>query len=839
MLQSTEFGLYIRQPAPRKGVLVIKFSGIIFSRTSLSVTCIIRICLIFMGKIEKISLRIFLAVVLLVPVIFIPTYGELNDMSKTVLIALGFSVCLGLLGLAFFRQKQTPIPRGLVTWSAIGIIVSMAVSTVLSPSFTRSLIAQGFETTSLMFVLLMFVVMFVATVTISSKQRVIGFLGAFLGGYSIIALLQIVRLFVSEQAFTLGVFTVKSSTLLGSWYDLALWSVLAVITSAYLINYKALNPTITKLIYIVYVVGVVFLVAINSFSAWCAVIAVAVLHIVFLVKEKALASDFKKASFWIILLPAIFGVVFFVSNKNLSPKVYNIIGVSPAAIQFNRVALSLPLKETVAIATDIIADKPFFGTKPMRFQYEYFKYKPSSINSSNAWAIEFSSGYGYILTSIIEQGILGIIFWVLFLGGIITLAVKALSAKVDDRFIKFSLSTSAFASIASIVILATFMPTQATMTIIFLSFGWLVASVHMVQKFSLKPASTVVRNKILAGLIMLLAIFIILIYGRKVLATLYFTKGAKAISRPNPDFTVVHQAFAKAAAIEPLDLNYQALAQAALYTANDQLVRLSTLTQGDQSKLSDQDRQAAQDLVQSVQTNITDSINSAKAAVMADPESHYNYVTEARISTALVSIQVQNAKENAVRAYNDAITLNHNSPELLLERAQFSFDLGDLAGAKEFIGKALAIKPDLIEAVFLLTQVQIKEGSLDDAIVSADQALRLNPSLPILHFQMGLLRYFSKEYTKALEVFKNALSLEPNYSNAKYFLGLTYSKLGQVPEAIQQFEALEVANPENLEVKAILVNLRSGKPPFPNSVTQTNGPGGAPTKLPVASQSKK
>jgi tetratricopeptide (TPR) repeat protein len=54
--------------------------------------------------------------------------------------------------------------------------------------------------------------------------------------------------------------------------------------------------------------------------------------------------------------------------------------------------------------------------------------------------------------------------------------------------------------------------------------------------------------------------------------------------------------------------------------------------------------------------------------------------------------------------------------------------------------------------------------------------------------------------------------MNPQYSNARYFLGLIYSRAKSTDAAIAQFEEIMKLNPDNQEVKKILDNLRMGKP---------------------------
>ncbi len=83
-----------------------------------------------------------------------------------------------------------------------------------------------------------------------------------------------------------------------------------------------------------------------------------------------------------------------------------------------------------------------------------------------------------------------------------------------------------------------------------------------------------------------------------------------------------------------------------------------------------------------------------------------------------------------------------------------------------------------------------------------------------IQFYLGLLRYRDKDYQGAISAFNRAVALRGDYSNARYFLGLSYEKVGRIDNAIEQFEVVERYNPDNQEVKHILKNLRGGNAPF-------------------------
>lgn len=56
------------------------------------------------------------------------------------------------------------------------------------------------------------------------------------------------------------------------------------------------------------------------------------------------------------------------------------------------------------------------------------------------------------------------------------------------------------------------------------------------------------------------------------------------------------------------------------------------------------------------------------------------------------------------------------------------------------------------------------------------------------HFKKGVELYFKKEYSKAVEEFKEAANINPNSVKSHYFLGYSYYKLGMMKDAGEAFE---------------------------------------------------
>ena len=125
----------------------------------------------------------------------------------------------------------------------------------------------------------------------------------------------------------------------------------------------------------------------------------------------------------------------------------------------------------------------------------------------------------------------------------------------------------------------------------------------------------------------------------------------------------------------------------------------------------------------------------------------------------------------------------------------------------------MKIKDNYPEAVSLLSQIDVQEGNSDVAARRLEEFLSVYPQYADagLYFQLGYLKYQSKLYDQAVQALGQAVSLVPNFSNAKYFLGLSLRALGDRQGALQQFKDIASFNPDNQEIKQLIANLQSGQ----------------------------
>lgn len=110
----------------------------------------------------------------------------------------------------------------------------------------------------------------------------------------------------------------------------------------------------------------------------------------------------------------------------------------------------------------------------------------------------------------------------------------------------------------------------------------------------------------------------------------------------------------------------------------------------------------------------------------------------------------------------------------------------------------------------------------ENAKQNYEQAKVLNPNGPVVNFLLARLEYANQDYKKAAEEFEKVVVKYPFYSNARFFLALSYNQLGRKDEALVQLQQIKLLNPENQEIDTLIGQIQGGTPaPAPAAATST------------------
>lgn len=226
------------------------------------------------------------------------------------------------------------------------------------------------------------------------------------------------------------------------------------------------------------------------------------------------------------------------------------------------------------------------------------------------------------------------------------------------------------------------------------------------------------------------------------------------------------------------------------------------------------------------------AITAANQTTQLAPHDARAWAQRARVLSGLLPFlgQDQRATEEFVASWQNAHERDPKNPFYLTELggayllvAQRAFPAGQggeqedqrkqlFAQAEQALRDALALKEDYAPAHFQLAALARTRGDTQSAIAQLESAVDAVPDDPGLWFQLGVLYFLEEDSDNAKRVFERAVSLNTEYANARYYLGLLYDRAGARDQAIEQFAWLQEHNPEQEFLSRILENLRAGQP---------------------------
>jgi tetratricopeptide (TPR) repeat protein len=791
------------------------------------------------ARFDTAVLWIMLGVVFLLPIFFIPALSVPFYVSKFLLLAIAVSLSLALWIIARYRDSTFLLPKHNLLWFAFAIPVVTIISALLSANPKVSLMGIGTDITSTVFVVLMFVLMFLVAVIANTKRKILYFYLAFLGSLVVVALFHLIRTIPGVDFLNLVLLTDRTSNLIGKWNDFGTFFGLATIFSLMTLEFMVPTKQLRIVSYIVLIISLFFIALVSFPLIWITVGLFSLFLFVHRIrvnrKQAVPANELDTVpqakpgtlkTTWHSLLVVIISLVFILSGSSLGTKVYEKMSAGKASpvvplhyylsskLNIFNIEVRPSWESTLEIAKNALKENPLLGSGPNRFVNEFLRVKPAAINSSLFWNTDFNHGIGWIPTLVVNTGIVGLLAWILFFASFIILGFKAIRTPVDSVFSRYILTSSFVASLYLWIFAIFYVPGPVTLGLTFIFTG-LLLGVLTVEKIipitSCVAAKGTVKGTSVVLLVTLMLVGTIVwgyVYAEKLFANVHFQKSLIAFNLKS-DIAATQDEIVKAALLDGNDLYYRAFSELGILKIGIllQAKDIPAKTMEDQLKIF-----------------FTDANNAAQEAIKVDKTNYQNWIALGKVYEALIPFNVEGAYASAQAAYTEAQKLNPRSPVIYLMRARLELLVNNKVEARKQIEAALALKENYTEAIFLISQLEIEEGNTKKAIESLLKGAQLDQANPVLLFQLGFLYYSDKNYENAIVALERAVAINPSYSNARYFLGLSFSKLGKVAEAIDQFEKVKALNPDSKEVESILTNLKAGRAPFTNAKTEDAAP---------------
>lgn len=774
-----------------------------------------------MNSPRQISSYIIITFLFLFPIFFIPGGVLSLGVAKSTLFV--FSSILLVLAFMYeiWRKGELSLPRHLFIWVTVLLPVVYFVSAISSSPSALSLFGYNFEIGTFGYIMFASVMLLVISFVFTETSKFLNAIIVLFVSLSLVAIFSTIKI-LSGGFPVWGIFFNATDNPIGRWTDLATAFGLLSILAILFVGIIPIKKTLRIISYIIFALATLLFAILNFSTAFIFTLVMAViLFVYFMTIEKKFSPDISvdstsssrfvfRPTYLLVILALVSAVFLFnptisATKGTLGDFVTNAFGVANSEVRPS-------FSATLSISTATLSKGLLFGSGPNTFSRDWLIHKPVDVNATPFWGAAFPFGIGFIPTQVASTGIVGTIVWLTFLILLIILAIKVLSNLPESRVQRFSLISSL--SILLYLWIASFMyaPSTALITLAFIFSGIFVAASReagIIGSQSIMLSRNMASKTVSLALMIIVglgSIFLGFIVVEKTIASYYFEKAVTLSNDSTTSLDTLGVTINQAIRFSPTDLYYTSLSR--VYFAQAQAISLST--EGD----SETNLGIFQDAIKK-------SIDSARTAVNINPTSYQNWIALGAIYSYLVPkpLEVAGAYENASVAFGEAKSKNPLNPEVPLFVARLELNKGNIEAARSSIRSSIALKEDYADAYLMLAQLEVQEGNISEAINSAEKLALLIPANPAIYFELGLLKYSNKDYSGAENAFSLALLATPDYANAQYYLGLTLTQLGRLEDALKQFEAVSVTNPDSEEVKQIIKELRLGKTSFLEGLT--------------------
>ena len=769
---------------------------------------------------DKFGALFLTAFVFLLPIFVFPSSLLPFQAGKALLVFI-FSISLFVAWVVDrIRVGKVVIPKSFALAVLLGLVFVYFISALFSKSAFQGIVGRGFELDTAFSILSFFLISFLITQFFRTKQSIFNLYIAIFSSFFVLFIFSFIRFVAGPGVFSFGVLNTSVSNLIGSWNDFGVFFGLITILSMVMLEILPPKGILRFLLYFASALSLLALSVINFNSVWYVVgffaLALFVYSFAFAKvfdSEGNKILEFKDRNFLklpkVPLVVVLFSIIFLITGSQFFSKEYPNLNVGNYISQkLNLVQLEArpSWATTFGVAINTLKTDPLIGVGPNQFYTEWIKYKPKVVNESAFWNVDFNFGIGIIPSAFVSVGLLGALFWIIFLSTFFYSSVRIIKKPKEDLF-AYYLSVTSFVGAAYLWIMSIFYTTSTVpFAFAFIFTGACLASFIVSADIDEKTFSWNTEPSKRFAVLILSIVFIvssatIIIMVTKRYISLAYFNNALSIFNTTSGLEGAEQNVRKAISVNEEDVYYRGLSEIALINLNIVASQVTPKT-------------PPEEIREKLSLLMGGAIQSAQMARDINPANYQNWVSLAKTYEVFVPLKIAGAYENAKSNYIEAAKINPTNPAILLLLARLEVANGQNEVARNFIKQSIDLKGNYTDAIFLLSQIEVAEGNLKEAINSVESASVISPNDPTVFFQLGFLYYNNSDYKKAITSLERAVALEPSYANARYFLGLSYDKSKRKEDAIIQFENIEKTNPTNQEVKFILNNLRAEKDAF-------------------------
>jgi Flp pilus assembly protein TadD/O-antigen ligase len=418
-------------------------------------------------------------------------------------------------------------------------------------------------------------------------------------------------------------------------------------------------------------------------------------------------------------------------------------------VDFRNKEIFFPQKISLDISIQALKERPVLGSGPGTFAYDFSKFKSPDFSKSSIWDVTFTKPASKVFDILITTGILGLLALLVLIGFSIFEGIKSFFTELNE-------------------VSATGKETNRNNGILLLGLiSSLVATTAIFFLFNSNVAIDFIWFFLISGLVLFIAgnkkkytlkssSSIALLITFVFTAVFIFGTGLLMFGVQRYIAEVNYYKGLQASANKDIAGFIKYLEKAVSLNSKSD-VYLRQLSQAYlfalQEEIKNIKSEPTDQQKMKAQTYLANTVNAAKFATDINPNDSVNWSSRAFVYQKLSGI-LENASLWAITSYDSAIKVDPNNPYLYLQKGN----------------------------IYLNESVNPANASQKNQFLD-----------------------------KAKEQLEKAVTLNPNYSDALYFLGLTYESLGQKNNAISAFTRIQQLNPTDKNIAKIISDLKASK----------------------------
>jgi hypothetical protein len=640
-------------------------------------------------------------VVFLLPIFFLPVSVLGLSQTKLTLLSLGT-----LLALCFFvidRMKRGSISLSFNPIYITATILSVIyfVSSWVGISRYKSLIGSMTEQDTFITVFIGFLFMFLLSSLAKTSKKIFTILSLFFGSILIAMISQIVRIIVGQKLFGFGILDIPSNTLVGSWGDITILSLLFLATLVIILETVKLKRWVSvglgvfliiPFLFVVlsglsfdfyfFGVGLLLIIAIASIVIFAYLFSLRRTHKA--VEDVPTAVIKKRSKISASLIMLLISIVLVLFGAQVNAYLSGITGVTYVEGRPN-------WQSTLDISQKVLAQKPFFGSGPNTFDTEWNLNRAVEVNNYIFWNNEYNFGVGFVPTALTTVGIVGFVFWILFYIFVLLLSFKTLfglGKREDSTVMSIVISVGAILSSLVLVfyspgIVVVFANTVFIALLIALNVSnYKTRNINFHSKQWQNFVSTIGFIIILIG-----CLYVMYIVAFKAIANTYYRS---AVLTTDVDKALL--SIQRSIILDPTQsLYYQTEAQ--VYASK--VSAMMSLPESDIEGKKDE-----------LNTHIVNAVNAAVTAEQVSPTDYKAKIVTGKILEFFGSIGLKDASQGAIQKYISASAQAPTNPLPLLFATNVALNTNSKSLAKEYLTRAITLKSDYTDAPELGKEIQ-------------------------------------------------------------------------------------------------------------------------------------